>query len=32
MIRSVSASIMCGKRSNIGSGVLSLRMDWDKLS
>ena len=32
MIRSVSASIMCGKRSNIGSGVLSLSMDWDKLS
>lgn len=32
MIRSVSASIMCGKRSNIGSGVLSLSMDWDKLT
>ena len=31
MIRSVSASIMCGKRSNIGSGSLSLSMDWDKM-
>lgn len=31
MIRSVSASIMCGKRSNIGSGSLSLSMDWEKL-
>ena len=30
-IKSVSASIMCGKRSNIGSGILSLQMDWDKL-
>lgn len=30
-IKSVSASIMCGKRSNIGTGVLSLNMDWKKL-
>ena len=31
MIRSVSASIMCGERSNIGSGSLSLSMDWGKM-
>ena len=29
-IKSVSASIMCGKRSNIGTGSLTLNMDWDK--
>lgn len=27
-VKSVSASIMCGKRSNIGSGLCSLKMDW----
>lgn len=32
MIRSVSASIMCGKRSNIGTGILSISVDWDKLT
>lgn len=29
-IKSVSASIMCGKRSNIGTGSLKLNIDWDK--
>lgn len=30
-INSVSASIMCGKRSNIGSGKVNLQMDLDKI-
>lgn len=29
-IKSVSASIMCGKRSNIGTGSLKLNVDWNK--
>jgi len=28
-IKSVSANIMCGKRSSIGSGLCSLKMNWD---
>jgi len=31
-VKSVSASIMCGKRSNIGSGLCSLKMNWKKSS
>jgi len=31
-INAVSANIMCGKRSNIGSGLCSLIMDWNKIS
>lgn len=31
-VQAVSASIMCGKRSNIGSGLCKLIMDWDKIS
>jgi len=27
-IKSVSANIMCGKRSSIGSGLCTLKMDW----
>jgi len=27
-IKSVSANIMCGKRSSIGSGLCNLKMDW----
>ena len=30
-IHSVSASIMCGKRSNVGTGAMSIMVDWDKL-
>ena len=30
-VKSVSASIMCGKRSNIGSGLCTLKMDWTHL-
>lgn len=30
-IKSVSASIMCGKRSNIGTGSLTLNVDWEKI-
>ena len=30
-IQSVSSSIMCGKRSNIGTGICSVMVDWDKL-
>jgi len=30
-IQSVSANIMCGKRSNIGSGLCTLMVDWKKL-
>ena len=30
-IRAVSAKIMCGKRSSIGSGICHLRMDWNKM-
>jgi len=30
-IRAVSAKIMCGRRSSIGSGLCSLKMDWSKL-
>lgn len=30
-IQSVSASIMCGKRSNVGTGSMSIMVDWDKL-
>jgi len=30
-IRAVSASIMCGKRSSIGSGICSLRMNWEEI-
>ena len=30
-INSVSASIMCGKRSNVGTGAMSIMVDWDKL-
>lgn len=30
-IRAVSANIMCGKRSNIGSGLCTLRMDWNSI-
>jgi DNA-directed RNA polymerase II subunit RPB1 len=29
MIKSVSANIMCGKRSIIGSGLCNIKMDWD---
>jgi DNA-directed RNA polymerase beta' subunit len=31
-IKSVSANIMCGKRSGIGSGHCSLRMNWDLIN
>jgi DNA-directed RNA polymerase beta' subunit len=31
-IKAVSAAIMCGKRSKIGTGLCSLKMDWDMLS
>lgn len=31
-IKAVSANIMCGKRSRIGSGLCSLLMDWDKIA
>jgi DNA-directed RNA polymerase II subunit RPB1 len=31
-IKSVSASIMCGKRSNIGTGSLTLNVDWEKFN
>ena len=30
-VQAVSASIMCGKRSNIGSGICKLVMDWEKI-
>lgn len=30
-IESVSASIMCGKRSHIGTGITSLMVEWDKI-
>ena len=30
-INSVSASIMCGKRSKIGTGITSLMLEWDKI-
>ena len=30
-IKSVSASIMCGKRSQIGTGTMSVMVDWKKL-
>lgn len=30
-IKAVSAAIMCGKRSRIGSGLCSLIMDWNKM-
>jgi len=30
-IRAVSAKIMCGRRSTIGSGFCDLRMDWNKI-
>ena len=30
-IKAVSAAIMCGKRSKIGSGLCSLMMDWEKI-
>jgi DNA-directed RNA polymerase beta' subunit len=30
-IKAVSASIMCGKRSNIGSGLCNLSMDWEMI-
>lgn len=32
LVKSVSASIMCGKRSNIGSGLCTLKMDWKNLT
>lgn len=31
-IKAVSAAIMCGKRSKIGTGLCSLKMDWEMLS
>jgi DNA-directed RNA polymerase beta' subunit len=31
-VKSVSASIMCGKRSNIGSGLCSLKMNWTQFT
>lgn len=31
-IQSVSASIMCGKRSHIGTGITSLMVEWDKMT
>lgn len=31
-IQAVSANIMCGKRSKIGSGLCSLQMDWKKIN
>lgn len=31
-IKSVSANIMCGKRSSIGSGLCNLKMNWDIIS
>lgn len=30
-IKAVSAAIMCGKRSKIGTGLCSLMMDWEKM-
>lgn len=30
-IKSVSANIMCGKRSSIGSGLCNLMMDWNEI-
>jgi hypothetical protein len=30
-IHAVSANIMCGKRSKIGSGLCSLKIDWNKI-
>jgi len=30
-IKAVSAAIMCGKRSKIGSGLCTLLMDWEKI-
>ena len=30
-VQAVSASIMCGKRSNVGSGFCNIVMDWDRI-